>query len=222
MVSLAARDRVENMEKRWRTSELVPKARQPIITRNPRVPSEHLPISFWLTPPLSVNFLKGLTQVIHLSYQIFLVLLRHRHACRVRRRLTHGSEAFGFQQQRCPKGTIGVREPRSPQFLLCSSLRRKANGVCLAGASPVARRRFGAQGRHLVSTAPRGGWTAGFLSMATSACIWPSTNFYAAVGSLLTGFDSRIEELESKLARYEKEGNVIPTGLPAGISRMSS
>jgi hypothetical protein len=40
--------------------------------------------------------------------------------------------------------------------------------------------------------------------------------------SLLIGVDSRIEELESKLARYEKEGNVIPTGLPASISRMLS
>ncbi|KAI8669582.1 hypothetical protein NCS57_00773500 [Fusarium keratoplasticum] len=30
---------------------------------------------------------------------------------------------------------------------------------------------------------------------------------------------NRIEELESKLARYEKEGNTIPTGLPASIAQ---
>ncbi|KAF4982938.1 hypothetical protein FZEAL_1508 [Fusarium zealandicum] len=68
----------------------------------------------------------------------------------------------------------------------------------LAAASHVARKRFDARAQLHVCTAPSEGSTAGFLNMDTSG--------YAC--------DSRIEELENKLARYEKEGSGGPTAAP--------
>jgi hypothetical protein len=46
------------------------------------------------------------------------------------------------------------------------------------GVLHVGRKRFGVRGLRLVSTAPSVGWTAGFLSMDISACIWPSMFFH--------------------------------------------